>query len=196
MWFCGSSRSSLGGPWWAGDEQETTPCKSGKSATFTIWPSANVGKVIKPGGSSSSVLSTAGSSSPLARSTHSVSTTNMDPSTGSSILETSVATRSGTTNTENNDNKLPTALGAGLGIPLGIAAVGFLVFLFWRVRRQQTTIGQSRHRISRQQLEMRDHTDVRNRELDGMEIRREMPASNSTLYHEADSSTLSKLGSK
>ena len=189
MWFCGSSRGSLGGPWWAGDEQETTPCKSGKSATFTIWPSANVGKVIKSGGSSSSVLSTTGSSSPLARSTLSVSTT-------TSIVETSVATRSGTANTETNENKLPTALGAGLGIPLGIAAVGFLAFLYWRVRQQKTTIGQSRHRISRQQLEMREHTDVRNRELDGIEIRREMPASNSTLYHEADSSAQSKLGSK
>ena len=102
-------------------------------------------------------------------------------------MEISVATRSGTTNSENGDNKLPTALGAGLGVPLGVAAVGFLAFLYWRVRQQRRTIGHTRNRISRQGLEMREQTDGRNGELDGIGIRREMPAGNSSLYHEVDS---------
>lgn len=34
-------------------------------------------------------------------------------------------------------SNIGTAVGAGVGVPLGLAAIGFLTFLFWRERRHQ-----------------------------------------------------------
>ena len=38
---------------------------------------------------------------------------------------------------QENSASLPTAIGFGVGIPLGIAAIGFLGFLFWKAAGRQ-----------------------------------------------------------
>ncbi|KAL8672567.1 MAG: hypothetical protein Q9168_002972 [Polycauliona sp. 1 TL-2023] len=91
------------------------------SASFTAWQSANIGKVIQQ--------ATATSSS-------ATSTSQTSPITPTSSAESSTAK---TASNDAGNNKLSTALGAGLGIPLGIAALGLLAFLLWKMRRQKQT---------------------------------------------------------
>lgn len=49
------------------------------------------------------------------------------------------------TQTQGHSASLPTAVGVGIGVPLGIACLGFLGFLFWKqVGRQRSRTSQSR----------------------------------------------------
>ncbi|KAL8992263.1 MAG: hypothetical protein Q9169_007237 [Polycauliona sp. 2 TL-2023] len=118
MWNCGAPNGDLAGPWWVGDSGGT-PCQSGTSASFTAWPSADIGKVIQRATATSSAASSTN------QDTSSTPTTSANPSPAS------------TTSDDGSGDKLPMALGAGIGIPLGIAALGLLAFLLWRIRRQK-----------------------------------------------------------
>jgi len=68
----------------------------------------------------------------VATSTGGSAGTSPTSTTGSSVP-------SNTPGSSHQDNKTPTAIGAGIGVPLGVAAIGLLAFLFWRESRRRGT---------------------------------------------------------
>lgn len=146
MWFCGSTNASIRGPWWVGDTRVTTPCESGERASFTIWPSAEVGQVIQRPtslGSPSSASATTFSQTITSRSASFPASSAPYPTANATnpaapIDRASVPVTnqpSGSSESE-SARRQSLALGTGLGIPLGIACVALLAFLL-RNRRQQ-----------------------------------------------------------
>ncbi|KAL8647035.1 MAG: hypothetical protein Q9226_006602 [Calogaya cf. arnoldii] len=121
MWNCGAAKADLAGPWWVGDTKFTNVCESGQRASFTVWPSASIGKIIQqasPTGSSVSATT--------------VSTTSVPSSTVSNTPDIPEQHKS-----DDSSGRLSLALGAGLGVPLGMASIGFLAFLLWKIRYQR-----------------------------------------------------------
>ena len=106
--------------WWCGNESRTPACHAGPDALF---PSHQSGSILgfPPITPSSSALIT----------TSSVTVITAAPVTTASPAKTST-NASVPVRTQKNSATLPTALGVGIGVPLAIATIGFLGFLFWR----------------------------------------------------------------
>ncbi|KAM0804210.1 hypothetical protein BDR22DRAFT_837375 [Usnea florida] len=106
--------------WWCGNETKIPACHAGIDALFPSYPSG-------------SILGfpplTPSSSAPIT--TSSITVITAAPVTTASTAK--IATDpSVPVQTQKNPASLPTALGVGIGVPLGIATIGFLGFLFWR----------------------------------------------------------------
>lgn len=72
-----------------------------------------------------------------------------------------------------HQSSLPaTAIGVGLGIPFGIAAIGFLIFLFWRDARRKNARGPKQD-ISQDKRTIR-HKTLAGGEMDGNGLRPEL----------------------
>ena len=181
MWNCGAKNNSLGGPWWVGDSGSVTPCESGERASFTTWPSAKIGKVIQR----TKALST--SASTTAAATPSVVDV---PSIALSTTKASATATNQPRQSSDGSSRLPVALGAGIGIPLGVAAVGFLAFLFWKVRQQKLLQRESmngdRSYVAQHGSDWEVCGDGRMGELGADDTRREMWAENPERYYEID----------
>ena len=125
--------------WWCGNESKTTACRDGIDAYFLnytkgsilgfppITSSSSVGTKL-----ASDIVTTTFSAKPTSNPTSvlvsSPSKTSTDPSLP--------------TQTQGHSASLPTAIGVGVGVPLGIASLGFLGFLFWKqLGRQRTSQG-------------------------------------------------------
>ena len=114
--------------WWCGNESKTPACHAGPDALFPSYPSGSI-LGFPPLTPSSSALIT----------TSSITVTTAAPVTTASPAKTSTDP-SVPVQTQKHSASLPTALGVGLGVPLGIATIGFLGFLFWKeaVRRRRS----------------------------------------------------------
>ncbi|KAL8852974.1 MAG: hypothetical protein Q9221_002122 [Calogaya cf. arnoldii] len=121
MWNCGAAKADLAGPWWVGDTKYTNVCESGQRASFTVWPSASIRKIIERASSTGSSVSTT-----------TLSTTSAPSSTV--IITPDIPQQD---KSDDNRGRLSLTLGAGLGVPLGMASIGFLAFLLWKVRSQR-----------------------------------------------------------
>ena len=140
VWLCPGVNN---GPiqWWCGNETETTACRDGKDAYFLNYTKGSI-LGFPPVTSSSSagtklltdIMTTTFFAKPTSESTSALV---------SSLPKTSTAPSS-PTQTHGQSASLPTAIGAGVGVPLGIASLGFLGFLFWKqVGRQRTSRSQA-----------------------------------------------------
>ena len=154
--------------WWCGNDEETAPCQTGPNASFVSYtagsaqgiapitssilsPSA-IDTSTKPTTSFSSSSSTAVTSiddtntptQDLHESTLGLSSTAKDDDAPISRSPTTAAISSALPGQPQSSNKLPTAIGVGIGVPLGIATVGFLGFLFTR----QTNLKDKRKSIA------------------------------------------------
>lgn len=198
MWFCGAPNFNLGGPWWVGNTDIATPCRTGNGASFTVWPSANVGKVIQRPASTSSSASASPSQTvsqtvqtkPAGSSTR--STTSAPSSTANATLvASSVDLPSNTAanqpaGSSGSGNSLSLALGIGLGAPLGIASIGFLAFLIWKTRYQKQQSLPASDIAPAQNLR-KESIDHAAREMSGGETAQEMWAKNPRQIPEIDS---------
>lgn len=204
MWFCGAANTSQTGPWWVGNTEVATPCESGRQVIFTDWPSANVVKIIQRPTSASSPASPTTSSTDQAESASSstFSTTSAPSSTvsatlvGSSIDDLPVDMTRQASDPSGSGGSLSLALGAGLGIPLGIATIGFLAFLFWRIRRQNKPSHTSSGFAQGQKSITEVSLDQTARELSGGEAGQEMWAENPRQVPEIDSRQNYELGTR
>jgi hypothetical protein len=118
--FCGSG---TGGAFWCCDPGDGFCCDQ-QGAQFienNIWGT----QWYYPDSSSSAAAS---ASCPTTSSANSA--TGTKTTSEAAPHSTSPAQGSSTSST------LPTAIGAGVGVPLGLLAIGVIAFLFWRVRRK------------------------------------------------------------
>ena len=141
LWLCPSLNN---GPvqWWCGNESETTPCRNGVDAYFLNFTKGAV-LGFPPITSSSS----AGTKifSDIVTTTFSAEPTSNPASVLASSPSKTSTDPSMPTQTQGHSASLPTAVGVGIGVPLGIACLGFLGFLFWKqVGRQRSCTSQSR----------------------------------------------------
>lgn len=118
--------------------------------TFGVAGGALQTIVTEPGAARSTSLTT---SSPSKTATSATSSTaslvGSDP-----ITITATATSTAVNNGGSGpSNKTPIAIGAGVGIPLGIAALGFLGFLIWREKIIRKPHGGEKVALNRTQLE-------------------------------------------
>ena len=148
LWRCPPATTNPSGPdqWWCGDEGKTAPCQTGIDADFVSYTSASA-LVISSRTSTLSSAATDISTQPSALSLSS----SINPSSNGALLpqtqrgsaslttetcdaSTNHASMSTVTSVQNQpqSSSLPIAIGAGIGVPLGIAAIGFLGFLFSR----------------------------------------------------------------
>ena len=72
-----------------------------------------------------------------------------------------------------HQSSLPaTAIGVGLGVPFGIAAIGFLIFLFWRDARSKKSRRQKQDTLG--DMKIRGHNTLAGGEMDGNGLRLEL----------------------
>ncbi len=194
MWHCGAANTKLEGPWWVGDENIATPCESGQGASFTVWPSANVGKVIQRATSTSSSASAstsqAGQTRPASSSTPSTTSASSFPAkatlgTSSGDLP-SVPVTNQPGDSSGSGDTLSLALGIGLGVPLGVASIGFLAFLLWKARRQKQPSMPSSYFAQAEKLN-EENFDQTAKEMGGNETAQEMWAKDPKELPEMDS---------
>lgn len=154
IWQCLVS-SSYTLKWWCGDESVTTPCQSGVNAIFL---SPTFGSIL---GFPPVTSSQAAATSTLINTAITIfssglsSTTIISSGLDSKQISVSASSRAkATTNpsvpaqTQERSASLPTAIGLGIGVPLGIAVIGFLSFMMWKeAGRQRTSEG---HRLIQQ----------------------------------------------
>ena len=164
-----------------GDSKSVTPCESGKRASFTTWPSANIGKVIQQTKALSSSTSATAAATP--------SLVNV-PSIALPATKTSAAATNQPRQSSASGSRLPVASGAGIGIPLGVAAIGFPTLLFWKVRQhkllQRKSMNADRPYVAHHGPNWKAFSDRRMGELGADEAPREMWAENPKRYHEID----------
>ena len=123
--------------WWCGNETETTACHAGIDAYFPSYPSGSILGFPPVTPSSSAPMTTFGSTvtttfsagpgSNAATVTASSATTVTAASPAEMSTDPSVPVQK-----QKHSASLPTALGVGIGVPLGIGIIGFLGFLSWR----------------------------------------------------------------
>ena len=107
--------------WWCGNHQSgTLTCEVGPGSRFVNWTMATITTQIP-------LLPQQATSTPILTSTSTPDATS--PTTTPNIS---------TADSSDKSHKAA-AIGAGIGAPLGIAVVGFLVYLFWRERRHNRT---------------------------------------------------------
>ena len=126
LWQCPSSKS-----WWCGNESQVTPCESVSNGpqSFNFYTSGSA--LGKPPVTSSSESTSAG-----APAIASASLTGAPLS--ASGLRTSQSSAAITASVQKQHQTAPTTIGlaAGLGVPLGLAAIACIGFLAWRARRR------------------------------------------------------------
>ena len=131
--------------WWCGNDEETPPCQTGPDSSFVTYTDATALLIAPTTSSPSSAIDA--STKPISLSSSSTDVTSIDTatprqnphesigqSTAKDAAPTSHAPRTVATSAQGQppSNKLPTAIGVGIGVPLGIATIGFLGFLFTR----------------------------------------------------------------
>ena len=119
-------------PWVYCDQSLPSPCQSGPAGleTYTYTRARFLGTPPIPSSEGVTTLNP----SILTSSTSVMElSTSVTESTASSTLAHSPTC----TNILHQSSESATAIGVGLGLPFGIAAVGFLVFLFWRDTRKK-----------------------------------------------------------
>ena len=121
--------------WWCGDTSVTPACQSGDSASFYIL--TNASELGFPPMTFSQSVATRDLSD-LVTNIFSSGTTNSKAtivpasSPAKTYTDASVPAQ-----TPEHSANLTTAIGVGVGVPLGIAAIGFLGFLFWRATERK-----------------------------------------------------------
>ena len=189
MWFCGSTNTSIRGPWWVGDTRVTTPCQYGERASFTTWPSAEVGNVIqRPASASSSPFAAAKTVSQTITSRTSppfaiVNATQITSPTGRAFV---TVTNQPNDSSESRDRQ-SLALGTGLGIPLGIACVAFLAFLLWTIRQRKGESIRYEKSVKAQELDRGENHSQPPGEMSSGETGQEMWAESPRQFTEIDS---------
>ena len=111
--------------WWCGDEAVTPPCQSGVNASFLI-PTAASELGLPPVTFSQPV----GTKNPSDLVTTLFSSGTTDPK--ATYTNPSVPAQ-----TPEHSANLTTAIGVGVGVLLGIAAIGFLGFLSWKLAERK-----------------------------------------------------------
>ena len=111
--------------WWCGDSSKETPCQNITDGRFVNYTGASV-LGFPPLTSLQDVVTMAGPSS--------TTVITSGPTSTSSTLSTP---SSPANLPKGNDNHTRTTVGVAVGVPLGVAALGFLAFLGWRIARQQ-----------------------------------------------------------
>ena len=128
--------------WWCGDVSVTPICQSGNQAHFRDYTS---GSILGFPPITSSPSAATQSSCDWATTTFYIPASS--PAKMSTAPSLSAQTQRRSTNlptdppapaqSQEPAASLPTAIGFGVGIPLGIAAIGFLGFLFWKAAGQE-----------------------------------------------------------
>lgn len=164
LWNCSPLNTSTAagwgnGQWWCGDGIETAGCQTGVNASIVSYTSgAFLGT---PPITRTLSSATNAPSSPLTTVFPAVSNTLSSSSSANPISGAAVPTQiqhepigspnatgvastihastnaaaSASAETQRQSSSLPIALGVGISVPLTIATIGFLVFLFWREAR-------------------------------------------------------------
>ena len=132
---------------WCGNESETAACQTGIDAYFFDYKTGSV-LGIPPVTSSSSTATqtTTFSAGPTLKST-SVQASSLTQTSTNSAVPTQAQKQStnqptdspAPTQNQEHSASTPTAIGIGIGVPLGIAAIGFLSLLLWKEGRRQRT---------------------------------------------------------
>ena len=140
VWLCPGLNN---GPiqWWCGDESETTACRNGIDAYFLNYTKGSVLGFPPVTSSSSASIQI---SSELVTTTFSAKSASNPTSVLTSSPSKTLTETSMPTQTQGHSNSLPTAIGLGVGVPLGIACLGFLGFLFWKKVGGRQRTSQSR----------------------------------------------------
>ncbi|KAL9076975.1 MAG: hypothetical protein Q9161_000608 [Pseudevernia consocians] len=150
LWRCPrlTTNTSESLQWWCGNDQEALPCQTGADASFVSYTAGSALGFAPITSTLSSAIDT--STKPISLSLSSTAVTSIDTATptqdphesiGLSIAKDAVPTSHAPTTAATSaqdqpqSNKLPTAIGVGIGVPLGIATIGFLGFLFTRERK-------------------------------------------------------------
>ena len=145
VFACPSPPSSGEVQWWCGDIKEVMQCEIGVNASFVKYPSGSISGTAPVASNSSSLMhtwtqpSTSSSYFPTHLSTEAAArtktlrkSTSLSTATGvGSTASTSTSPVASAQNRSQSSNLL-TAISAGIGVPLGIAAIGHNVFLFLR----------------------------------------------------------------
>ena len=120
--------------WWCGNNSETTPCQTGINASFVSYTGGYI-LGFPPVTYSPSVPTK--SPSNLVTTTFSVETSSKSTIVPESPLANTSTGPPVPAQTQEHSTSPLIAIGVGIGIPLGIAAIGFLVFLFWKEALRQ-----------------------------------------------------------
>lgn len=195
LWKCPRMNKNISErlQWWCGNDEETPPCQTGPDSSFVTYTGGSA-LLIAP---TTSILSSAidTSTKPASPSSSSTAITSIDAakptqnphesiglSAAKDAVPTSHAPRAVATSAQGQpqSNKLPIAVGVGIGVPLGIATIGFLGYLFTRetklkAKRKSTTSShesRSKVNVDASPMELRD--TQRPYEL-GDSARNEMP---------------------
>lgn len=162
LWHCPPVNNANEG-WWCGNSGETTPCQPGIHASFVPYTTGYIlgfPPLITPTSAltkdPSNLVITGSSVGPSSK-TSTISTSSpMDTSTGPFVPTRTQeqSTRLPTdppipAQTQAHSTSLPTAIGVGIGVPLGIATIGLLAFLFWKESVRQR---RSKPRITSQEI--------------------------------------------
>lgn len=137
--------------WWCGNESETTPCQTGIDATFPQYTSGTIlgfPPIAPLPPVSTKILSnivattfSAGANlKAITITTSSLIKTSTEPLISTQIQGQSTRLPIDTPTpiqTQKHAASLPTAIGVGIGIPLGVFTIGFLGFLFWKEAARQ-----------------------------------------------------------
>ena len=147
LWKCQrmTTNTSESPQWWCGNEGETAPCQTGVDANFVSYTPgfalgiAPITSILSSAIDTSTKPISLSSSSTAVTSIHTAKPTqdqhkSINQSTAKDAVPTSHAPTTAATSAQGQpqSNKLPTAIGVGIGVPLGIATIGFLGFLFTR----------------------------------------------------------------
>ena len=157
-----------GKSWYFCDDQLSTKCDNGS----TEFQAYNYTKAIflgTPPISSTEHIATANSHI-LTSSTEQITTANASVTKSAASI---TLTNQPTCTEIIHQSSLPaTAIGVGLGVPFGIAAIGFLVFLFWRDARRKNARGPKQD-TSQDKRTIR-HNTLTGGEMDGNGLRLEL----------------------
>ena len=115
--------------WWCGNESVTPACHSGDQAHLVDYSS---GSILGVGPVTPTPCSTIGTQI-YSTSFHASNT----PTTLTTTQNAASVPPTATPPPQSQPSQSATAIGAGIGVPLGIAATGFLGLIFWRERRRR-----------------------------------------------------------
>ena len=149
LWKCprATKTTSTSPPqqWWCGNDLDTPPCQTAPNSSFVTYTDGTALLIAPTKSTPSSAIDASTkpislSSSPTAVTSIDTATATQNPhesisqSSAKDAVPTSHAPRAVATSSQSQpqSNKLPTAIGVGIGVPLGIATIGFLGFLFTR----------------------------------------------------------------
>ena len=112
--------------WWCGDNKNETPCQTASKALGTL-----------QGLTGGSILGVASMPSSTSTATSSIASIPSSPPKPTSTLPLSVITTTAQPASCTPETNWTLALGAGIGVPLGIAIIGFISFLVWKESRMR-----------------------------------------------------------